>query len=121
MASPRYSTLDQYLASVQPAQAQTLRAIIEHILGAIPGLEVKLAWNVPQIQRDGQYVFGASALKKHLSLAPWSEAVIENFRQRLENDGYTVKKNLFQVPDDWDIDHGLLTDLVGARLAELGA
>ena len=44
--------------------------------------------------------------------------MIEDFRPRLEQ-RFTVTKNLFQVPVDWEIDEALLTDLVRARLAEL--
>lgn len=121
MANPRFASLDEYLESVAPVQAATLRAVLDFVLDEFPNLEVKLAWNVPQLHRNGDYVFGASALKKHLSLAPWSEAVIDTFRARLETDGYVVKRNLFQVPDDWTIDRKLLRELVEARIAELDA
>jgi uncharacterized protein len=120
MAPPRFSSVDDYLASVDPRQAATLRNVIECALGEFPQLDVKLAWNVPQIHRDGDYVFGVSALKRHLALAPWSVDVIDAFRPRLEPK-YVVRKNLFQVPDDWDIDRVLVTDLIRARLAELDA
>ena len=88
------------------------------MLGAFPELDARLSWNVPQLQRDGKYVLGLSAAKKHLSVSPWSTDVIEDFRPRLEQ-RFTVTKNLFQVPVDWEIDEALLTDLVRARLAEL--
>lgn len=114
-----FASVDDYLASLPSTQATTLGAVIDLVIGEFPELEPKLAWNVPQIQKDGEYVFGVSALKKHLALAPWSDAVIDDFRARLEKDGYVVKKNLFQVPDDWTIDRDLVTDLVRARLAEL--
>lgn len=45
--------------------------------------------------------------------------MIEAFKARLESEGYVVKKNLFQIPNDWEIDEKLLSDLVAARLAEL--
>jgi uncharacterized protein YdhG (YjbR/CyaY superfamily) len=93
--------------------------VIEFILSEFPQLEVKMSWNVPQIHLNGQYVFGVSALKNHLALAPWSSRVIEDFRQRLETNKYVVRKNLFQIPTNWEIDTGLLKDLVRARLAEL--
>ena len=32
-----------------------------------------------------------------------------------------VLQSIFQVPVDWEIDRGLITDLVQARLAELDA
>lgn len=115
----RFNSVDEYLDSLPAEQGRTLRTVIDLVLGEFPGLEAKLAWNVPQIQRDGEYVFGVSALKNHLALAPWSEDVIETFRARLEGDGYVVRKNLFQVANDWDVDRALVMDLVQARLAEL--
>jgi uncharacterized protein YdhG (YjbR/CyaY superfamily) len=117
---PRFSSVDEYLASLDRVKAATLGAVIDFVLAEFPGLGVKLAWNVPQIHRGGKYVFGVSSLKSHLALAPWSKTVIEDFRTRLEKDGYVVRKNLFQIPDDWEIDRELLKDLVAARLAELG-
>lgn len=119
MSAAKFDSVDDYLASLSPEKAKTLGSVIDLVLGEFPGLEAKLAWNVPQIHRDGQYVFGVSSLKKHLSLAPWSEAVIDTFRERLEGEGYVVRKNLFQVPDDWNVDRELVMDLVRARLAEL--
>jgi uncharacterized protein len=98
-------------------KAKTIRAIIDSVLEQFPELEVKISWNVPQIHRDGKYVFGVSAMKNHLALAPWSPRVIEDFRVRLKQ--YVVRKNLFQIPVDWEIDAELLNDLVRARLAEL--
>lgn len=119
MSDPRFASVDEYLASLAPAKAETLGTLISFILSEFPGLEVKLSWNVPQIHRDGEYVFGLSALKSHLALAPWSEAIISDFRARLENEGYVVRKNLFQVPVDWQIDRDLVKELVAGRLAEL--
>ena len=116
MAS-RFNSVEDYLASLDVAKAKTIRAVIDLILTQFPELEVKISWNVPQIHLDGQYVFGLSALKNHLALAPWSARVIDGFRARLEK--YVVRKNLFQIPVDWELDEALLKDLVRARLAEL--
>ena len=119
MSPSRYSSVDDYLASLAPTKARTLRSVIGFILDEFPELEPKIAWNVPQIQRDGEYVFGVSSLKDHLDLAPWSADVIDAFRGRLEHEGYVVRKNLFRVPDDWELDRALVRDLIRARLAEL--
>lgn len=119
MSRPRFDSVEEYLASLDPSQASTLRSVIDLVLDDFPELECKISWNVPQIHRDGQYVFGVSALKHHLAVAPWSARAIEDFTPRLEQDGYVVRKNLFQVPDDWEIDRELVKDLVRARLAEL--
>ncbi|MDN3525945.1 DUF1801 domain-containing protein [Halomonas sabkhae] len=100
-------------------KARTLCRVIEAILTDFPELETRMAWNVPQICRGGDYVFGVSAAKSHLALAPWSSQVIEAFKPTLESQGYVVKKHLFQVPVDWQVDSALLRELVKARLAEL--
>ncbi len=118
MSPARFGSVEDYLASLEAPKARTLGAVIDFVLGAFPELDVRLSWNVPQLQRDGKYVLGLSAAKKHLSVSPWSTDVIEDFRPRLEQ-RFTVTKNLFQVPVDWEIDEALLTDLVRARLAEL--
>lgn len=92
--------------------------MIDVISTNFPDSTVKLAWNTPQIQISGKDVFGMSAAKNHLSLAPWSEAAMTNFADRLA--AYETTKGLFKVPVDWDVDGGLITDLIQARMAELG-
>ena len=117
MAAPRFKSVDEYLASLEPPKDETLRSIIDLILAEFPELESKLAWNVPQIHRDGKYVAGVSAARTHLAFSPWSTQVLEDFKPRLAD--YVVLKNLFQVPIDWEVDGDLLKDMVRARLAEL--
>ena len=120
MTSTKFSSVEDYLSSLDSTKGATLGEIIDFILKKFPDLDCKLAWNVPQICSGNDYVFGVSALKKHLALAPWSTEVIESFKKELESEGYVVKKNLFQVPNDWDMDKNLLEGLVLARLSELG-
>ncbi|MCX2781333.1 DUF1801 domain-containing protein [Microbulbifer thermotolerans] len=120
MSSSKFSSVDEYLISLGSPKGDTLKGVIDFILKSFPDLDCKLAWNVPQICRGSDYVFGVSALKNHLALAPWSTEVIEAFQERLEGEGYVVKKNLFQIPSEWKIDEELLSSLVKTRLAELG-
>jgi uncharacterized protein YdhG (YjbR/CyaY superfamily) len=120
MAAPRFKSVDDYLASLDPDKAGTMRSIIHLILTEFPETEVKLAWNVPQIHRGKEYVFGLSAAKNHVSLNPWSDQVLNTFRPQLEP-SYVVLQSIFQVPVDWEIDRGLITDMVRARIAELDA
>lgn len=119
MSSSKFNSIDDYLASLGSPKEETLKGVINVILTSFPGLECKLAWNVPQVCQGSDYVFGVSALKNHLALAPWSIEVIAAFKGRIESEGYVVKKNLFQVPVEWKIDEELLRKLVKARLVEL--
>src|SRR2546425_8359454 len=104
--SPRFNSVEEYLASQDPAKARTLRSVIDLILAEFPELESKISWNVPQIHRHGKYVFGVCAFKQHLTLAPWSPRVIADFQKRLGK--LVVKANCFQVPVDWIIDRELV-------------
>ena len=117
MSSPRFKSVEEYLASVDPAKERTLRSVIDFILTQFPELESKISWNVPTIHRNGKYVVGLAAYKNHLTFSAWSPRVIEDFKMRLGK--FVVFKNCFQIPVDWKVDRKLVKDLVRARLAEL--
>src|SRR6476659_8408847 len=119
MSSPRFASVEAYLASVDPVKAGTLRSIIELILAEFPGLESKISWNVPTIHRNGKYVAGVCAYKRHLTFSPWSPQIIEDFKSKARLGKYVVFKNCFQIPVDWEVDRKLIKDLVRARLDEL--
>ena len=114
----KFENIDHYFASLDDTKAATLRRVLDAIATNFPESTVKLAWNTPQIQIAGQYVFGMSAAKNHLSLAPWSEAVMADFAPRLA--GYETTKGLIRIPVDWDVDQQLIADMISARMAELG-
>lgn len=114
----KYEDIDDYFASQDETKAATLRRILDVISSSFPYSTLKLAWNTPQVQIEGQYVFGMSLAKNHISLAPWSELAMVNFADRLTP--YESTKGLFHVPVDWDVDAQLITDLIEARMAELG-
>ena len=114
----KFESVEDYLNSLESPKQETLRAVIWAIETHFAEAEFKLAWNVPQVQIQGKYVFGMSAAKNHLSLAPWSEAVMAEFAARLA--GYETTKGLIRIPVDWDVDQQLIADMISARMAELG-
>ena len=113
----RFESVDQYLASLDETKRKTMSEILDLITTEFPELETKLAWNLPMVHKQGEYIVGLAAYKNHLSFSPWSPAVLESFGPRLTD--YETTKNLFKVPIDWQIDASLVRDLVLARLAEL--
>jgi len=115
-SAQRFNTLSDYYKSISPEQAKTVRAIFKAIQGKYPKLELVVAWNQPMLRDGSKYVFGVSATKGYLLMAPWSTEVLEDFRPKLE--GYKVNKKTIQIPSDWDVDSKLLIQMVKARLAE---
>jgi uncharacterized protein YdhG (YjbR/CyaY superfamily) len=113
-----FATIPEYLAHHGPIKGQTMQTILEVITQHFPELSTKMAWNVPHVYVSKTYVFGMSAAKNHLTLNPWSTAVMTDFTPRLSGNGYVVAKTTFHVPVDWQVDHTLISALVRARLAE---
>ena len=111
--------LEQYLATLDEVRAAAVQRVIDAIVAEYPAATIKMAWNVPQLQIDGEYVFGVSAAKNHLTLASWNPANLPAFADRLTD--YVVNKGTFQVPLDWEPDRALLHDFIADRLAQLAA
>src|SRR5437667_4190372 len=96
MKKPKFNSVEEYLASVDPTKERTLRSIIDFILTQFPELESKISWNVPTIHRNGKYVVGVCAYKHHLTFSPWSSRVIEDFKVRLGK--FVLFKNWLSDP-----------------------
>lgn len=114
----KIENLEQYIASLGDVRGETVQAIVDTIQADYPEATVKIAWNVPQIQIEGEYVFGLSAAKNHLTLASWNPDSLPTFADRLTD--YVVNKRTFIVPADWTPDRALLRDMVLDRLQQLG-
>ena len=115
-SAQRFNTPADYYKSISPAQAKTVRAIMKAIQSKFPQLELVIAWNVPMLRYGSKYVFGVSATKGYLLIAPWNSDVLDDLRPKLE--GYKVNKKTIQIPSDWQIDTKWLHQMVKATLAE---
>ena len=106
-----------YLKSIDPKQAKTIKAIYKLIQAKHKRLELVIAWNQPMLRIDKSYVIGASVTKNYILLNPFSKKVIDKFGKKLAE--YDVKKHTFAIPNDWKIDQKLILALVKARLDEI--
>jgi len=116
-STQRFNTPSDYYKRLDPKQAKTIRAIFKAITTKYPELELVIAWNQPMLRIGKDYIFGISAAKNHILLAPWSKDVLEKFAPKMKD--LDVKKKTIGVPNDWSVDEKLLQALVKARLAEI--
>jgi uncharacterized protein len=116
-SSKRFNSTSEYLATLDPVAATTMRAIFAAITEAHPEFELVMAWNQPMLRQGDDYVFGASVQSKHVLLGPWARDTVSILAAQLT--GYTVNKKTVKVPLDWDVDTALLLAMVDLRLAEL--
>ena len=115
--SRRFDDPEGYFATLTAAQASAMRAVFAAITKKYRHLDMVVAWNKPILKSGEHYVFAAPAATRHLTLNPWSNAVLDACRPSMTD--LVVSKHTFQVPLDWKIDTRLLQHMVAARLAEI--
>ena len=116
VSAKRFDTPAEFYKTVDPKQATTMRKIFKTIQSKYPKTELVIAWNQPMIKLGDDYIFGASASKNHITIAPWSTDVLAAFADRLEH--LDLKKKTIGVPNDWKVEEKLILDMVKARIAE---
>ena len=116
-SSKRFTTPAEYFKTIDPVQVKTVKAIFKAITSKYPELELVIAWNQPMLRIDKDYIFGVSASKNHLLMAPWSKDVLEKYRPKMAD--LVVKNKTIGIPNDWKVDVKLLQAMVRDRLAEL--
>jgi len=115
-SSRRHDTPADYYKTIDPQQATTLRKIFKTIQTKYPKTELVIAYNQPMLKLGSDYIFGASCASKHILIAPWSNDVLEAFRDRLAH--LTLNKKTIGIPNDWKVEEKLILDMVKARIAE---
>ncbi len=115
-SSKRFNTPTEYYKTVTPQQATTMKKIFKTIMTKYPKTELVIAWNQPMVKLGNDYIFGMSASKNHILMAPWSNDVLDTFREKLAH--LDLKKKTIGIPNDWDVEEKLILAMVKARIAE---
>ena len=116
-SSKRYETPAEFYRTVDPKQATTMRKIFKVIQTKYPKTELVIAWNQPMLKLGNDYIFGVSAAKNHILMAPWSTDVLEAFRDQMQH--LTLNKKTIGIPNDWKVEEKLILAMVKARIAEI--
>ena len=114
-SSKRFASPSEYFASIGPAKAKTIRAIIGAIRKKHPNLELVMAWNQPMLRHGDRYVFGMSASTNHLLIAPWDVRVLKSLSAKLKS--YDVNKKTVKIPIGWKVDAVLLDAMIRPQLS----
>ena len=115
--APKDPSREAHFPLIEKKYGEKMSYWFKVITSKYPELELAIAWNQPMLRIEKDYVFGISAAKNHILLAPWSKDVIERFAPKMKD--LDVKKKTIGVPNDWDIDEKLLLAMVKARMAEI--
>jgi uncharacterized protein YdhG (YjbR/CyaY superfamily) len=116
--SDRPTTIDDYLAAVDPAFRAELQRIRELVTGFVPEVEETISYRMPTLKYRGRALVYFTASKKHMSFYPSSWA-IEELRDRL--DGWETTEHAIRFTLDNPLPTDLIEELVRAHARAIDA
>lgn len=114
------TTVDDYLAALPEGRRATMAELRATINAAAPDATETIAYEMPALRsHGGQFVVSYAAYKKHYSLFPASEAVVEALGDELTP--YLSGSGTIRFPADSPIPAAIVTRIIEIRLAENAA
>ncbi len=110
MSTRRFDGLD-------PAPREALLRTWEAARRCAPDAEEGMSYGMPALRHRGRPLLGMTASTAHLSVHPFSPAVITAVRGRLE--GFGVSKGTIRFTTDRPLPEDVLAELVRLRSAEI--
>jgi len=105
-------TLQEYLETVPNDEHRAkLEHVIQWVTETFPDLKVEIKWNQPMMTHNGTFIISFSASSKHFSIAPELQ-VLEEFRDKLTEAGYSHSKALFRILWKQDVNYPLLEEII---------
>jgi uncharacterized protein YdhG (YjbR/CyaY superfamily) len=117
MAGP--SSVEEYLAALPPERRVVVEELRRTINAAAPEATESIAYQMPALRsHGGQFLVSYAAFKKHYSLFPASDAVVNALGDELTP--YLAGKGTIQFPADKPLPVALVERIVKVRVAENG-
>ena len=111
------SEMDDYLADVAEPDRAALERIRRVVKELVPQAEEGKSYGMPALKYNKRPLVGFVAAKKHLSLFPFSPAVIDALTDRL--DGFELSKGTIRFTAQHQLPDEVLRDVVMLRLGEI--
>jgi uncharacterized protein YdhG (YjbR/CyaY superfamily) len=115
---PTTATVDAYMAAQPDERRAALERFRAEIRAAAPDAVETIAYAMPAYRLGGRFLVSFAAFKRHNSLFPASDAVIEALGDRVRP--YIAGRGTFRFPLDGPA-AGLVAEIVRARRAEVEA
>jgi len=111
------SEVDDYLASIEPAERSALEHVRRLATELVPDAEDGRSYGMPALKYRKKPLIGFISAKNHLSLFPFSPAVIEALSGRLA--GFDVSKGTIRFSVAHPIPDDVVQDIVRYRQREI--
>ena len=109
--------VDDFLASLPAAERTAFERVVDLTSLAVPGAEQGTSYGLPAMMYRGRPLLGLGRAKAHLSLFPFSPAVIEALHDRLA--GYSQSKGTVRFSASHPLPDDVVTDMSTLRAAEI--
>jgi uncharacterized protein YdhG (YjbR/CyaY superfamily) len=109
--------VDDALATVEEPDRSCLQHVVELARSLAPDATEGMSYGMPALKLDGKPLVAAVTTAKHLSIFPFSAAVVEAVADRLE--GYSLSKGTIRFTADYPVPDDVLEDIVRLRIAEI--
>lgn len=112
-------TVSDYVATLDDARRPVVERVVEIAREVAPDAEEGMSYGMPALRVDGRPLVAVTSAAKHLSLFPFSPAVIEAVAPDLE--GYSLSKGTIRFSPDQPLPDAVVRRVVELRLAEVRA
>ena len=110
-------TVTDYLAEVPAEQRPTLQHVVDVARRVAPDAEEGMSYGMPALRYRNKPLIGVVAAAKHLSVFPFSPAVVEAVAPDLA--GYSLSKGTIRFSVERPLPDDVVERIVTLRLAEI--
>ncbi len=110
-------TIEEYLAGLAPDKGAALRRVIDVARQVVPDAEEGTSYGMPALRLAGRPLIGITAAAKHLSVFPFSPAVVEAVAPDLA--GFALSKGTIRFSVERPLPDDVVERVVRLRRAEL--
>ena len=109
--------VDDYFRSLEPDRSAAFERIRSLALDILPDAEQGTSYGMAALKYKGKPLLGFAAAKRHLSIFPFSPAVVDEVRDRLS--GFELSKGTIRFTVDKPLAADVIRDVVTLRAAEI--
>jgi uncharacterized protein YdhG (YjbR/CyaY superfamily) len=109
--------VDDYLASLPPAQRDALRRVREAVARVAPDAVETISYGMPAFKLNGRFLVSFAGWKAHCSIYPLTDTFLSAHEDELK--GYRRTKGSLHFTPEAPLPEALLERLVLARRADL--
>ena len=111
-----HDDVDEYMAQLPDDRRAVMEQLRVTIRAAAPEATEAISYNMPAFRLDGRFFVSYEAFKRHYSLFPWTDAMVDELGEAVRP--YAVRKGTLRFPADEPIPLDLVTRIIEIRHRE---